>query len=99
VAVAQCLDGSLDDVVGRAEIRLPDAEIDDVAALGVACSSVRRAKIRAKADFYHPAAVRRRAIHAELCRKIKQMRDFRSASVAPEARVGILTAWACGSSS
>ena len=33
VAVAQRLDRGLDDVVGRAEVRLADAEIDDVAAL------------------------------------------------------------------
>ena len=33
MAVAQRLDRGLDDVVGRAEIRLADAEIDDVAAL------------------------------------------------------------------
>ena len=34
MAVAQRLDGGLDDVLGRAEIGLADAEIDDVAALG-----------------------------------------------------------------
>ena len=33
MAVAQRLDRGLDDVLGRAEIRLADAEIDDVAAL------------------------------------------------------------------
>ena len=33
VAVAQRLDRGLDDVVGRAEVGLADAEIDDVAAL------------------------------------------------------------------
>ncbi len=33
MAVAQRLDGGLDDEIGRAEIRLADAEIDDVAAL------------------------------------------------------------------
>ncbi len=33
MAVAQRLDRGLDDEVGRAEIRLADAEIDDVAAL------------------------------------------------------------------
>ena len=33
MAVAQRLDRRLDDVIGRAEIRLADAEIDDVAAL------------------------------------------------------------------
>ncbi len=33
MAVAQRLDRSLDDEIGRAEIRLADAEIDDVAAL------------------------------------------------------------------
>jgi hypothetical protein len=34
VPVAQRLHGGLDDVLGRAEIGLADAEIDDVAALG-----------------------------------------------------------------
>ena len=34
VAVAQRLDGRLDDEIRRAEIGLADAEIDDVAALG-----------------------------------------------------------------
>ena len=33
MAVAQRLDRGLDDVIGRAEIGLADAEIDDVAAL------------------------------------------------------------------
>jgi hypothetical protein len=32
MAVAHRLDGGLDDVVGCAEVRLTDAEIDDVAA-------------------------------------------------------------------
>ena len=34
MAVAQRLDRRLDDMLGRAEIRLADAEIDDIAALG-----------------------------------------------------------------
>ena len=34
MAVAQRLDRRLDDMVGGAEIRLADAQIDDVAALG-----------------------------------------------------------------
>ena len=33
MAVAQCLDCRLDDEIRGAKIRLPDAEIDDVAAL------------------------------------------------------------------
>ncbi len=43
VPVAQRLDGGLDDVLGRAEIGLADAEIDDVACPGAA-SSVARAR-------------------------------------------------------
>ena len=43
MAVAQRLDGGLDDVLGRAEVGLADAEIDDVAALA------RRARSRAPA--------------------------------------------------
>ena len=35
VAVAQRLDRRLDHVVGRLEIRLADAQVDDVAALGL----------------------------------------------------------------
>jgi hypothetical protein len=34
VAVAQRLDGGLDDVLGRLEVGLADAEVDDVAPFG-----------------------------------------------------------------